>query len=1329
MGHQFFGFTAESFEQFARVLALINFGPGVTVFGDGPDGGREAIFKGTVPYPHPPAEQWSGYGVIQAKCKAKTGGTQADQKWALDQLKKELDLFVTSKKRSPEPEYYVFVTNVDFAAGGNGWDAADALLKAYYDKLPLKGHAVWGASQLSGYVDQHEEIRNRFRVHLTSGDVLGALIEHIHGLQPNTEHILATFLSRTLLDDEISRLDQAGKLTDERLPLAKLFIDLPATTEHSLEPPDEKPDDAGNMPPGVLKDLLRDGSRCLDPQTIYELETTQDATAKFPSRYVLLGGFGSGKSTIGQFLAQIHRAALLDRRPKPLLESDVRTAIAEIKETCGRERLPWPTTPRYPFRVELARFAKFLSDESGRTLAEYLRITLGGAATLAHETFLSWLSLVPWLLILDGLDEVPSAGNRDAVVKSVNDFLIEARQAKADLFVVATSRRDGYGGEFAGGLVKFQSFRPLSVPRALRYVEQYVLTRFGNTTQGSDLVDKLRSAAETPLTASLMSSPLQVTFMATVISAHGDAGQDRWQLFDSYYKTIYAREQQKAVEPFKSVLAGHKNVIDRLHHDIGFWLQFQSEAAGVNSVSIKISQFEQLVRAYLGPDAKGFEGEELKKLTETIATAAQQRLVFLTSRVEGELEFEVRGLQEHMAAERLMTGPPEQVLKRLEMIAPSPYWRNVFLFAAGKCFLDAQSSYYQDHLRLLCEDLNTSSDPVLEIVHAGSELGIAMLESGAPAQNPTYTRHLSKLALELLAQPEILDYGEEGAGVAERLRSVYRDAAKNEYCKALQTYVGQTELPRTLGAWSLLVRLCERGILWAQELAEQYWPHDVEDQMKIILSVPEWSSSTWLLKQVFELIPQFPPFRGFRLFYNEDEIFNSTPSWYQSAKIIFQLPWADLVAFSPSNLRGDPVRAFCSYLFDEKRSKRQAFLDIRTLPSPHQEWVPYCEAYRLFDDPGAKSLAMTLRACVDRGYDPAKRTTPLFFLRYLPWPLAVCLMTAHSQSEIAELATQVEQGQLGDASEWAVAECRWANRGIDLLDLMASTINEPLFNSSIATVGFPVFLLNFSVQDRMTWTHKDFQFLLDLTETVESTKGQRELLWLLCYVAAQCPNALENDFERLSVIFQRQGIQNNELTILAHVNPPRILGPQYLKFHNMCGLAHNPVLGWRHINEWRKHWEQAFIREPQSLGLLRLLGRCASYGPVGDQIPPELLMLDRYSDRRISFAALLVRLNDMHLTSSEAQELANGAVDLLILQVEINAADLLFSTVERHLDRVPALETFLLTLRKTLPSSIDLGSARCERLLRQLVRRRPSGLQTPGQLVALGLPNLTLPPT
>jgi hypothetical protein len=82
--------------------------------------------------------------------------------------------------------------------------------------------------------------------------------------------------------------------------------------------------------------------------------------------------------------------------------------------------------------------------------------------------------------------------------------------------------------------------------------------------RAQDLVDKLRQSIQRELTSQLMSSPLQVTFMATVVAARGDPGEDRWQLFDSYYRTIYDREQQKAVPPYDMVLSKQRPIIDRL---------------------------------------------------------------------------------------------------------------------------------------------------------------------------------------------------------------------------------------------------------------------------------------------------------------------------------------------------------------------------------------------------------------------------------------------------------------------------------------------------------------------------------------------------------------------------------------------------------------------------------------------------------------------------------------------------------------------------------------------------------------------------------------------
>jgi hypothetical protein len=60
------GLSARSFEQLVQSLATKVLGIKVQVFGDGPDGGREATFDGRVPY-STGAASWDGYGVIQAK--------------------------------------------------------------------------------------------------------------------------------------------------------------------------------------------------------------------------------------------------------------------------------------------------------------------------------------------------------------------------------------------------------------------------------------------------------------------------------------------------------------------------------------------------------------------------------------------------------------------------------------------------------------------------------------------------------------------------------------------------------------------------------------------------------------------------------------------------------------------------------------------------------------------------------------------------------------------------------------------------------------------------------------------------------------------------------------------------------------------------------------------------------------------------------------------------------------------------------------------------------------------------------------------------------------
>ncbi|MFD4508914.1 hypothetical protein [Streptomyces sp. NPDC058457] len=95
-----------SFEHVSQALAQEILGPGVSVFGDGKDGGREATFEGRVPYPSV-LDARDGYGVVQAKFRQRTGQQAPDAvSWLKGQIKDECEAWLSpTSKRNRLPEY------------------------------------------------------------------------------------------------------------------------------------------------------------------------------------------------------------------------------------------------------------------------------------------------------------------------------------------------------------------------------------------------------------------------------------------------------------------------------------------------------------------------------------------------------------------------------------------------------------------------------------------------------------------------------------------------------------------------------------------------------------------------------------------------------------------------------------------------------------------------------------------------------------------------------------------------------------------------------------------------------------------------------------------------------------------------------------------------------------------------------------------------------------------------------------------------------------------------------------------------------------------------
>lgn len=240
---------SREFEHLTQSLAIKIIGNGVSVFGDGRDGGREATFQGRIKFPDPdPDGPWDGYGVLQAKFRMRPLGTAQDTAWFLTEIRKELARWGDPKsaraRNGKLPDYLILATNVTLSSVANsgGIDRVqrhiETLVKEF--DLPLKGWRIWHFDQICTFLDLHPEIKQSYGAMVTAGDVLAEMRATLKRLSisgdpskvfPETENISIEFIpgiNSELVDkqfsDEMSRyLGLHHGLHRERID-AKLFI-------------------------------------------------------------------------------------------------------------------------------------------------------------------------------------------------------------------------------------------------------------------------------------------------------------------------------------------------------------------------------------------------------------------------------------------------------------------------------------------------------------------------------------------------------------------------------------------------------------------------------------------------------------------------------------------------------------------------------------------------------------------------------------------------------------------------------------------------------------------------------------------------------------------------------------------------------------------------------------------------------------------------------------------------------------------------------------------------------------------------------------------------
>ena len=1317
--------SSRSFEHLIQSLAIRLLGPGIVVFGDGPDGGREATFERKVPFPTPD-DGWDGYGVVQAKYRQRPGNTQQDGNWAVKQLKDEIQKYMDPGRNLSKPDYFIFATNVVLTSVSEkgSKDQVIAVLEGFKKQSSLKDYVVWDYDQIRGFLDAYKDVREAYEIFITPGDVLSRVLRQLAPTSTDRYPLFVEFLEKELLSDEFVNLEQAGHDVEERIPLATVFVDLPTHGESPgvrVQPLDDADMDIDDIDmsmdsdEGFIKEILAASSERLDPASLGSSAISESLDAGLSresrGRFVLIGGPGQGKTTLTQFICQIFRASIISQKPLDMLSPEIRGALRVIQDQSEIEDFNSKVVPRFPFKIVLSDFAKALSSSEPTEvnsvfsyLARQMRKRID--TDIPADELRQFLSLHPSIIIFDGLDEVPASSNRDQVLDAIRYFWVETHNSNADILAIATSRPQGYNEDFSPSYYRHRQLTELSEKLGWHFAKRLAEMRYRtDEDRKKKVLGRLRRAFRDESTARLMRSPLQVTIMTALVDRIGQPPQARWQLFDSYYDVIYLREVERSI-PASIILRDYKPDIKAIHNQVGLILQIDSERTGKTDAKLSRDRFVSLVRARL--TSEGHTGERLYTLAQDIVNAASQRLVFLVEVESEQIGFEIRSLQEFMAAESLMDGTDQIIRERLDGIAPIPFWRNVFLFAAGKCFAERQE--LRETVHATCASLNETDDDELAGTYlAGSDLAIALLEEGSARWQPRFENLLARIAIR------VIDTVKSSQQI--ELADIYESRLKGIFQNEIELRLAGGCKISSLGAWNCLLRLVVRDISWAVSLAEQNWPKDQREQIDILHAIDEPTKNPWVVGKLLQLIP--------------------STSVSTLASVIESAAWRDLLddrvlepeqeaAISVLRLTRGPLDSAINVLNTGLSYGPLVRLSGSDYPSAHRlhhfenwhsSWRVYKYASDFFETPSKENLASTLSSIADCIY--AKGDVQTNLKRWsLPWPILACVNSCNSSMDLLKLAEKAAQGKLGDVGDWISAETRWFESGITRDDLVSMSDDRLPFDAKIGKSGFPTDLGTLSAiisSQRSGGTLKD---VLDVFGEIASGKTRsfvaETINWLIytCLLPASQDEASELsdlNLQTLKSVYREvpSGSPIPLYSILHLIGESiRDITEFFTSIEDKNFLFSTTSFGIDLPMENVRALRRAYMRLNEDGGpLLSILGVVAENGHLsGQHVDIEVPMTQLKHPEKM--AAFIIRLSQETWDTDNCKQLLASAQE--IGDLSSNDFNQIVTTLETNRPTGDLVEKFVVALRKLVPLEDYLAHKHYVSLIGDIIRKRTS---------------------
>ena len=778
--YQYEQLNDESFQQLSQSLLLKEF-PGLQCFPVGqPDGGRDAIARH-----FEDSSDATGFILFQVKFARRELSPSEARKWLLGTLERELPKVRDQIRKGAKR--FVLVTNVSGTAHPEvgSIDKLQALLNEH---IPIPAQAWWG-DDIDRRLDDAWDLKWSYPVLFSGTDLLRFVVET--GPSEGRErrrNAISAFLSDQFNSDRDVKFKQAELEND----LFDLFTDVPLVPRSNLFEGRRREVErlmaafhraastaSGEVAPGWVRHLL-DMAR--GGESRFGIYHSRDETWMGAASLLLDGDFqqaeplvilegapGQGKSTIVQYICQVHRMRILGEKQIGTVDT------AHLHSSL-----------RLPFKVELRDFATWLyggnpfgtandrdsPETSPNSLEGFLSALVryaSGGSDFNVSDLQATLRLSPALIVLDGLDEVAEIQQRQRVVEEISSAVARLKALAASLQVIVTSRPTAFTNSPVLPRRTFATYSLGSLTRPLitGYADRWLKSRAVDEAAAREVRQILDSKLNEPHLRDLARNPMQLAILLNLIHRRGESLPDkRTALYDSYVEMFFDRESEKA-----KVVKDNRDLLIRIHRFLAWVLHSEAEVSSDStskgrpsgsslSGTITESDLRVLLREFLERDRSDPD------LVEELFSGMVERVVAIVSRVQGVYEFDVQTLREYFAARHLYEtapySPPGDERRgtrsdRWRALSRNYYWLNVARFYAG-CYSEGELASLIDELRTLGDDevFRCTSHPQL--------LTATLLRDWVFSQKPRATQD----AVDLLLEPRGLRMLVAGAALGIR---------------------------------------------------------------------------------------------------------------------------------------------------------------------------------------------------------------------------------------------------------------------------------------------------------------------------------------------------------------------------------------------------------------------------------------------------------------------------------------------------------------------------------------------------------------------------------